>query len=185
LSYIAVNQYLLEILGEGEHERSNLIYFFEKGYKGLIISPDSTHPFAKKHDAIKSNIVPLLKTYQVPKKFDCLSIDLNGNDYWVLDQVLQHFRPSLIVCEFNCSREGCETIQYSETHKWKGDDYFGFSFLAGKLLAKKYDYQIVFQNDDLNLYMIANELIEGEIQTCGYTKHYWFPHNETGIWERI
>lgn len=185
MSYVGVNQYLVEILGEGEHERSNLVYFFERGYKGIIISPDSTHPFAKNHDVLQSNIVPLLKTYKVPKQFDCLSIDLNGNDYWILEQVLQHFRPSLIVCEFNCSREACETIQYSDNHKWQGDDYFGFSFAAGKQLAEKHGYYIVFQNDDLNLYMIANELIEGDIQTCSFNKHYWFAHNANGIWQRV
>lgn len=173
------------MLGEGESERSNVAYFFERGYNGVIISPDSTHRFAKNHTALRSNINPLLKLYGCPKNFDCLSIDLNGNDYWILNEILKNYRPSLIVVEFNPSREGSETIAYNDNHKWAGDDYYGFSFEAGVKLAENYGYVIVFQNDDLNLYMIAKELVNGEIQLCSFNKHYWFNHNSNGIWEKV
>lgn len=185
LSYIGVNNYLVEIVSEGEFARSNIAYFFEKGYDGIVFTPDGQHPKAKNHVIIRNNVVPLMKTYRVPMEFDCLSLDMNGNDYWILDEILKYYKPSLIVCEFNCSREACETIQYSENHKWQGDDYFGFSFAAGKQLAEKHGYYIVFQNDDLNLYLVRKEFVEGEIKSCSYNKNYWFPHNSSGIWERV
>ena len=54
-----------------------------------IGSPNSLPSILK-----KSN--PLL-----PKSFDFISIDVDGTDYWLMSDLLQHYTPHVICCEFN------------------------------------------------------------------------------------
>ena len=174
---------MVELLDYGEHHFSNFNYLLTaKEYAGIIISPDSESPYAKKHSIILENIIPLMRTYRVPDIFDALSIDLNGNDYWILEKVLSHYRPNLIVAEFNASRAASETIEYNSSFRWGSDDYYGFSFAAAKKLAEKFGYHIIFQNDELNLYMVAKEHIEGLVPECSFTQKNYHPHNPNGIW---
>lgn len=177
---------MVELLDYGEQYFSNFDYLLRaKSYNGIIISPDSESPFAKNHSIIRENIIPLMRTYKVPDVFDALSIDLNGNDYWVLDKVLENYRPNLIVAEFNASRGKSETIEYNSSFRWGNDDYYGFSFNAAKKLAEKYGYCVIFQNDELNLYMVAKEHIEGKILECSFTQKNYHAHNPNGVWVEV
>ena len=47
------------------------------------------------------NIVSLFRSLDIEKNFSVLSLDIDGNDYWVLEAILSSFRPSLIVTEIN------------------------------------------------------------------------------------
>ena len=47
------------------------------------------------------NIVSLFRSLDIEDKFSVLSLDIDGNDYWVLDAILSNFRPGLIVTEIN------------------------------------------------------------------------------------
>ena len=47
------------------------------------------------------NIVSLFRSLDIEKNFSVLSLDIDGNDYWVLDAILSSFRPGLIVTEIN------------------------------------------------------------------------------------
>lgn len=177
---------MVEILGKGESEFSNFRYFLKEGYNGLIIDHDNQSQGAINHWVIKENIIPILRTYRCPKSFDALSIDLNGNDYWVLEEVLSHYKPKLVVAEFNPSKQGSAAIQYSSSFLWGKDDYYGFTFEAGKKLAEKYGYYIIFQNDELNLYMVAQDCVNVEgMREVTYERKICFPHNPEGIWINI
>lgn len=44
----------------------------------------------------------LLATTPIPERFDVLSIDIDGADYWILES-LQRYRPTIIIIEFNPS----------------------------------------------------------------------------------
>lgn len=174
---------MVELLDRNEYHFSNFEYLIQKrGYSGLIISPDSPSKNARNHQIIAENVIPLLRTYKVPDIFDALSIDLNGNDFWVLQKVLENYRPNLIIAEFNASRTNSETIKYDSGFKWNNDDYYGFSFAAAKKLAEKFGYYIIFQNDELNLYMVAKEHIEGEIPECTFVTKNYHQHNSEGEW---
>lgn len=48
------------------------------------------------HDGLDS----ILKGTPVPTDFDFLSIDIDGNDYWVWES-FQNYRPSVVIVEFN------------------------------------------------------------------------------------
>jgi hypothetical protein len=102
-------------IGAGNGVRwSNTYSLFLNGWNGVGIEADS-RKFARlqrayknlpdvvacHHTADPENIVPLLKSLGIGKHFTVLSLDIDGNDYWVLRSVLSEFRPALVVTEIN------------------------------------------------------------------------------------
>src|SRR6266480_4329129 len=47
------------------------------------------------------NVASLLRGFHIEKNFGVLCLDIDGNDYWVLDAILENFRPGLVVTEIN------------------------------------------------------------------------------------
>src|SRR5580765_2111269 len=45
------------------------------------------------------NIESLLQDFAIERNFGVLCLDIDGNDYWVLDAVLGKYRPGLVVTE--------------------------------------------------------------------------------------
>ena len=102
-------------IGAGDGMRwSNTYALFASGWKGVGIEFDP-HKFvtlaraykyypevcATRNRATPKNIVPLLRSYGIEQNFSVLSLDIDGNDYWVLRAILSEFRPQLIVTEIN------------------------------------------------------------------------------------
>ena len=46
------------------------------------------------------NVESVFEKAQVPMEFGILSIDIDGNDYWVWE-ALEHYRPAVVVIEYN------------------------------------------------------------------------------------
>jgi hypothetical protein len=102
-------------LGAGDGVRhSNTHALFHGGWRGLVVDADSErtfklartyrgHPdvFASRSRVTPSNVVSLLEAYEIAKDFEVLSLDIDSYDYWVLDSLLNHFRPRIIVAEIN------------------------------------------------------------------------------------
>jgi len=102
-------------IGAGNGVRwSNTYSLFQKGWKGVGIEADGEkfsrlmrayrnlpQAHACHYTANPDSIVPLLKSLGVESGFSVLSLDIDGNDYWVLKAVLSEFRPALIVTEIN------------------------------------------------------------------------------------
>ena len=102
-------------IGAGDGVRnSNTYALFLNGWKGVGVEFDN-HKFVKlaraykhfprvfacRNRATPDNIVPLLHSYGIEEKFSVLSLDIDGNDYWVLRAILSTFQPRLIVTEIN------------------------------------------------------------------------------------
>jgi len=133
---------------------------------------------------MKENIVELFRKYNVPVTFDLLSIDIDGNDYYVLDALLEVYKPRVIFAEFNCSlADKPIIIKYTPDFKWTGDNYFGMSLRAGEVLGIKHGYTLVFQNDGVNMYLVRNDLIKGiEVPRVPYTQFFGFPVSPRRDW---
>lgn len=182
------NNFLVDIgAWDGEHLSNTKFLIDEYGFEGLLIDGDNRGKAVVKQEWVtKDNICDILEKYGCPKEFDLLSYDTDGNDYWILDKLLDEYSPRLIVCEFNgtIARGVSKAIQYNAKHVWGNDDYYGFSFEAGKKLAEKHGYKVVFQNDALNMYLVKKELwladTKVDYEPCQYHKH-----NSTGKWIEI
>jgi len=47
---------------------------------------------------------------------DLVSIDIDGNDYYVIDKILTHKSPAVIIAEFNAMYIDSRTIKYNPNH---------------------------------------------------------------------
>lgn len=164
------NTRMLETMGNWK------LFFIEgnpkfKGQKDVIIS-----------FITKDNINDLIKDNNMGN-INVLSIDIDGNDYWVWEAM--ECKPELVIIEYNnsISLTECRAIEYNAEHLYKDDDYFGATWTAYKKLGEKKGYHLVDSNR-LNMFFVRQDLInkispirDGLPQTvCGH------PHNSIGKW---
>lgn len=66
------------------------------------------------------------------QELDLLSVDIDGNDLYVLQQIVASVRPRVIVVEYNGKFPPplSLTVRYDAGHYWTGDDYYGASLQA-------------------------------------------------------
>jgi hypothetical protein len=178
-------------LGAGNgYDLSNTRYFIEEHkWKAIQIDADNRGNGDVKQEFIdKDNIVGLLQKYGCPTFFELLSIDLDGNDFWVLDSILKEFEPTLIVAEFNaCFPQGTsQSIIYDPEFRWAGDDYFGFTLEAGRKLADKHGYQIICQHADMNLFLLHKSKLKNKVNPdLSYNLNTFFSKSGRTDWETI
>jgi hypothetical protein len=180
------NKFLVDLgAGDGFH-LSNSRYFIEKGWNSILIDADNKgNEEVKQHKIIRENVNELLRYYKCPKAFDLLSIDLDGNDYWILEQILKEYNPKLIVAEFNAAFTDSRTIKYDSEFSWGGDDYFGFTLEAGEKLAKNNGYNLVCQNADMNIFLLRNDVIMESMGNKKYKQSDYFRKSDRNDWEFI
>jgi len=115
-----------------------------------------------------------------------ISMDIDGNDYWILDKQMPYYRPYIVIAEFNPAFTDSRAIKYNPDHVWAGDDYYGFSFEAGKKLAEKHGYTIIFNVANMNLIMVRKDLIEGlTVPPVTYEVNEFFKKSGRTDWETI
>lgn len=131
-------------LGVGDGNECNSALLLVKGWSSLWIE-GNTSDYAKirknfhflirdqklavSNDFITAdNIENLLVNNSVPWEFDLLSIDIDGNDYWVW-KAIDRFHPRVVVVEYSASFKPPVkwVVKYNPTHKWDKTNYFGVS----------------------------------------------------------
>lgn len=107
------------------------------------------------------NIVALFRSLDIEQKFSVLSLDIDGNDYWVLDAILSSYRPSLIVTEIN------EKIPPPIRYVVKYDPdftlrhhFYGYSIASLADLCARHDYGIL-ELEYNNAFLAPAELAAG------------------------
>lgn len=109
------------------------------------------------------NIQNLFEKYKVPKNFDLLSIDIDFNDYWVWNAIID-YSPRAVVIEYNPSIPYTESrvVPYDPEGKWDGSNYYGASLLALKNLGLEKGYTLVgCDNNGVNAFFCKSDLISG------------------------
>jgi len=178
------NKVLVDIgSGDGVY-LSNSLALRNKGWNGLLIDgKENNSPLVYQKSVTVENICDILFYKKIPKEFDLLSLDTDGNDFWLISEILKSYYPRVIIAEFNSSFTESKTIKYDADFFWEGDDYFGFTFEAGQKLAEQFGYKIIFQNNDMNLYFVKADLIgELEIPKITYTVNDYFKKSERTDW---
>ena len=170
------HKFLVDIGAGDGYTLSNTRALLDSGWHGLLIDGNGRG----NKDVVEAwitadNILDLLAC--CPLDFDLLSIDIDGNDYWILDRILTNYRPRIVVCEINGCLDGLKVMPYNKDHRWNGDDYYGFSYEAGCFLATKHGYHVCGQTDALNLYL-ATEQVDLNLPPFRRTQ-YHRPSNRT------
>ncbi len=90
------------------------------------------------------NMQSTLRKAGVPEEFDFLSIDVDGNDYW-LWKALDTHKPRVVCIEYNAVyRPGMEWIVAYDPHfRWNGSRYYGASLESLVKLAEAKGYVLV------------------------------------------
>ena len=147
---------------DGTH-LSNTKLFAEQGWKGLLVD-GKEFPGVYKSFITVENIIRTLALHHVPNDFDLLSLDIDGNDYWILEQVLSYYKPRVIVSEYNSEHDPyiAKTIKYDPKFVFFPNDYYGYTYGAGVKLAERFGYTIIHQQSNLNLFYLRNDLMPVE-----------------------
>ena len=145
-------------IGAGNGVRwSNSYALLLAGWTGLGIEADSRkyallsrayRKFPAAHAAHSrvhpDNVAPLFREFKIEKNFGVLCLDIDGNDYWVLDAILSDFRPGLVVTEIN------ENVPPPLRFVVKFDPefqlhyhFYGYSIAALEDLCEKHNYGIL------------------------------------------
>jgi len=136
------NKYFVEI-GVEDGSQCNSRFLKLKGWKGLQIDI-ADYGDVKGHFVTVKNVEKVFAQYDVPHQIDLLSIDVDGNDYWIW-KAIQKYDPRVVVVEYN-SMLGANrrlTIPYKSNFSWDGSSYFGASLAALAALAKTKGYILV------------------------------------------
>jgi hypothetical protein len=125
-----------------------------------------------------NNVASLFRDFDIESNFGVLCLDIDGNDFWVLDAILSTFRPGLVVTEIN------ENIPPPLRFVVKFDPdfqlryhFYGYSIAALEDLCAKYDYGIL--GLEYNNAFLAPEEI-GSARFCDAESAY-----KTGYLDRI
>lgn len=97
----------------------------------------------------RENIDAILKEAGAQGEVDLLSVDIDGNDYWVWDAI-SAITPKVVIIETHIEY-GLRSVvvPYDENFSYPGEhpDYFGASPLAMTKLAARKGYRLVGAND--------------------------------------
>ena len=107
------------------------------------------------------NVVPLFEELGVPREFDLLSIDVDGNDYWVW-QALAGYRPRVVVLEFNIAYPPPAEwiIAYDPNHRFDNTSYYGASLSSMCELGKELGYAFVGINCNVvNAFFLREDVL--------------------------
>lgn len=172
---------------------SNCRYLLMKdNWSGLVIDGSSSNMnrlkgsyfFWKHHllavDAFitRDNINELLARSGFNEDLGILSVDLDGNDYHVLEKIT-FFRPRILICEYN-SVFGSNrkiSVPYDEnfvrTNKHYSNLYWGASLAAMTHLANKRGYSLVGTNTaSNNAFYVRNDLLNDKLEVLSVEQAY-------------
>jgi hypothetical protein len=187
------NRVFVEI-GVGNGLENNTTFLLLKGWKGVWIEGNrQSVSFIKKHFAAplhdgrisllqelisRENTALLLTNLDIPVEPDLLSIDIDRNTYYVLETILQEFRPRVIVVEYNglIPPDVDWKVDYAATYLWNHTSYFGASLKAYELLGKRLGYSLV--GCDLcgvNAFLVRSDLCDKKFEEPFTAENHYEP----------
>jgi hypothetical protein len=132
----------------------------------MMDGSNENHSIGLKREYItQENIVSLFQKYNVPSHFHLLSVDIDYNDFYCLKEILANYKIDVLICEYNSTHLPNEdkVIVYDPNKSWDGTNYFGASLLSLNKLATKYDYTLVYcNNNGVNCFFIHNSIIQNK-----------------------
>ncbi len=179
-------------LGTADGLENNTLFLLTQGWSGIWIEgsarkvASARKTFAAflaqdqlriaQHFVTAASIDGALKGLHPKPEVDLLSIDLDGNDYYIIDAV-RSISPRVIVAEYNAKfpADIFWVMQYNETHQWDSSDYFGASLKALEDLLASRGYSLVGCNVlGTNAFFVRTDLASDPLFCAPFTSenHY-------------
>ena len=159
---------------DGLQNNTRLLLY--QGWRGLWIEADATacgsvrRSFASEVTSgqlqlsqsfvTTQNIVSLIAQARLGE-IDVLSIDIDGNDYWIWEAI--SLTPRVFIVEYNAKFPPPTkwVMQYNPTHRWDYTDYQGASLEALTELGRTKGYTLVgCCLAGVNAFFVRNDLVE-------------------------
>jgi hypothetical protein len=154
----------------------NTHYLLLKGWKGLWIEGGKDY-FNAIQDCFASviqsgqltaacefitaeNVNDIFRNNGFEGEIDLLSIDIDGNDYYVFDSI-SAVNPRVVIVEYNSKfPPECDwKMEYDKDHQWDGSDRHGASLKALEELGLRKNYQLVGTNyNGVNAFFVRKDL---------------------------
>jgi hypothetical protein len=163
--------------GVSQGLENNTAYLLLSGWKGVWLEGSakffasiqktfapliaSGHLTAKNAFITAENIEGLFAETKVPTEPDLLSIDIDGNDYWIWKAII-NYRPRVIVIEYNAHLGPTQPLVMPYDPKWVWDRgmHFNSSIKAYEQLGKEKGYSLVYCNIvGNNAFFVRNDLV--------------------------
>ena len=171
----------------------NSVNLTKSHYKGLLIDADpnkcalanflnerlglnvQAHP----HWITTESLSPILEFVEENKsRLGVLSVDIDGNDYWVLEKCLSHVSPEIICVEYNASfGHRCISTPYShdfDRHVQHSSGLYHGASCSAFVNLLKGSYSLVQNIEGLNLIFVRKDRLPSNVQTFdelnGYTE---------------
>ncbi|MFT5696280.1 MAG: hypothetical protein ACI9QQ_002260 [Myxococcota bacterium] len=130
----------------GKHLSNTANLRIHHGWKGLLMEGSSRADgdIVKREFIDAENVERLFEKYDVPEMFDLLSVDIDGNDYWVW-KAIERYTPRVVIVEYNITFrfDTARTIEYAANHIWDKSSYHGASLAAFHKLGLQKGYTLV------------------------------------------
>lgn len=183
--------FVVDIAAGDGFNQSCTLDFFKRGWAGLAVEMDPKK-FSKlsyiysdftNAKLARSRVTPytiesLLKSFEVPKNFEILNLDIDSFDLYVVKSLLQcGYAPQIITMEINEKIPSgiFFTVNYDENFSWQRDHFYGCSIDAAAEVIKPFDYilaALIYNNAFFIKKEIAkniyNDLSPEEAYTSGY-----------------
>lgn len=175
-------------LGAGAYDQSgmsNTRKLKESGWFGFgVDAKECKDQWVLQRFITPANVVEILTGQKTPKNFSFLNLDIDGNDFYVLDEVLKVYRPRVICTEFNgtLDPETPVVMKYQEDYVWDGTNKYGYSFAAGKKLLEKHGYVIVFNLNQTDIFAVRKDLVDPIEPIVTAEKVQYHPVNPQAEW---
>ena len=173
------DRYFVEF-GVGNGLENNTALLLSQGWKGLWIDGDreqvatarttfaaelSSGQLTLLNEFITAeNIEQLFQAAGVPGEPTLISIDIDGNDYWVW-KAIEQYRPRVFELEYNAVYPpGARWVmEYNPTHVWGQNSYHGASLESLFELGREKGYTLVACSlGGINAYFVRDDLLDAE-----------------------
>lgn len=155
LETIGITKGHLVDLGAGDgRTMSNTRALLDRGWTGDLYDGDP-----KGAPDVQRVFIKLGNVASIAKPCDFLSIDIDGNDFHILEQFLQRHKPALIVAEVNpiFGRHEWAVMPYDAGHTWAGDTWYGMSLAACEDLGIEYGYTLAYLHAGINAFLLRDD----------------------------
>jgi hypothetical protein len=154
---------------------SNCHFLLHKGWNGLWIDGNKKYfiELIKLFDKpIKNNQLKVINAFitveninklieeRISGEIDLLSIDIDGNDYWIWEAI-NCIKPRVVVIEYNAKFPPPHewVMPYNPDHVWDGTDLHGASLKSLEKLGVRLGYQLVGTTmNGVNAFFVRNDL---------------------------
>jgi hypothetical protein len=150
-------------IGAHFHEANALKLSQHMQWKGMFF--DDFHHFPPlgfyKAWITVDNINQILRDSNIPLDFDLFSLDIDGNDFYVMSAIEPQWRPRVIIVESNLcfGIDFDAVIEYDAQFRWDGTIYQGATPLAWFNLLRSRNYSLVYvEKSGVNMFFMDDQL---------------------------